>query len=90
MLQHNASYLVDYNKTIDKETRSKILKKSMTSQLTVINSKQEHLSAELSRIQSQKEINQENLAKLQAKTDKYIWLGKKFGLNFEDPEEAIN
>ena len=50
MLQHNANYLVDYNKTIDKETRSKILKKSMTNELAVINSKQEHLSAELSRI----------------------------------------
>ncbi|TNV80445.1 hypothetical protein FGO68_gene17156 [Halteria grandinella] len=76
------------HKVLDLETVKLQALKSLLQDLDLTIQKQLRLTTQLERMTQSTLSYQDSLTLVSQKTDKYIWLGKKYGLNFEDAEQA--
>ena len=46
------------------------------------------INSEIDKLKRKTEVITESIKEAEAKVEKNVWLGKKYGLNFQDPWEA--
>lgn len=56
--------------------------------IKVVNDRISQINSDIEKLQKKTEGIKESIKEAEAKVEKNVWLGKKYGLNFQDPWEA--